>query len=304
MGILERKVQEKLKEASQFLDIKISQQNQVNPKVLQNFQLLRQRVDKYIDKFYEIADNINKYISSVPYYYKLPDVSTKADQMIEELKDLRQIYLNAENGMIELKLSFIKEAEATKIPTSVWNIRNSIGMLFSLLKNMQEDSQKLLNYTNFIKGTDEDKRKLRWEVAYLANFSYNHMKEWAGIFNDRNVWIQSESEAQTKIFPEENNKALEPEVKNPVKEQAQPILKRYKEPNETYRRKSKQDWSVGSTVRVGFLTMLVKKIYPPGYVYPKTTYLLQSKKGQYYYFEPHNGLTGPVENPGDRKYPK
>ena len=148
MGILERKIQEKIEEQQSSFEIISQVQNtpapqnpQINPKVQKNFSILRDRVDKYIDKFYEIETSINKNLQVIPEHYNLKDISTKFDQMIEELKELRQIYLNGENGMIDLKLAFIKEAEASQVPTPVWNVRNNIAMLFSLLKNMWLDSQ-------------------------------------------------------------------------------------------------------------------------------------------------------------------
>lgn len=290
MGVLERKIQSKLEEQNNTIYVV----SQVNPKVQKSFSLIRERTDKYIDKFYEIAKIIEINLQTIPSHYNLTNIPTKLDQMIEDLKELRQVYLNAENGMIELKLAFIKESEATKIPTAVWNIRNSIAMLFSLLKNMQLDSQKLLNSTNFIKGSDEDKRKLRWEIAYLSNFAFNNMKDWASVFNDRNVWIQAEDMAETKVFPIETTKALEPEEKDTVREQAQPVLRKPSDPS-ILKRRTKQDWTIGSWVNVGFLKLKVIKIYPPKMVYPKTTYLLKSKTGKLFYFEPYKGLSQQID---------
>ena len=128
------------------------------------------------------------------------------------------------------------------------------------------------------------------------------MKEWAGIFNDKSVWVQSENNAETKIFPAQTTKDLIPEEKDTIKEQAQPVIKprgRYTDPR-TKKRRERQDWSVGSTVNIGFATGLkVLKIYPPKMVYDKTTYLLQNKKGAYYYYEPYKGLHGPIDRPKD-----
>ena len=54
--------------------------------------------------------------------------------------------------------------------------------------------------------------------------------------------------------------------------------------------RSKQDWSVGSTVKVGFLTLTVVALIPtPGDWLPDK-YLLESSKGVKYHFTPHNGL--------------
>lgn len=54
--------------------------------------------------------------------------------------------------------------------------------------------------------------------------------------------------------------------------------------------RSKQDWSVGKTVKVGFLTLTVVSIeLTPGDGKPDA-YHLQDSKGRRYVFTPHNGL--------------
>lgn len=56
-------------------------------------------------------------------------------------------------------------------------------------------------------------------------------------------------------------------------------------------RNSKQDWSIGSTVRVGFVSLRVVAIEPtPGDGRPDA-YLLESAKGEQYRFVPHCGLS-------------
>jgi hypothetical protein len=53
---------------------------------------------------------------------------------------------------------------------------------------------------------------------------------------------------------------------------------------------SKQVWEVGSTVKVGFMTLKVlQKVATPGDWLPDA-YILQSAKGAMYKFVPHNGL--------------
>lgn len=53
---------------------------------------------------------------------------------------------------------------------------------------------------------------------------------------------------------------------------------------------SKQVWEVGSTVKVGFLSLkVISKQATPGDYLPDA-YILQSAKGQLYRFVPHNGL--------------
>lgn len=55
--------------------------------------------------------------------------------------------------------------------------------------------------------------------------------------------------------------------------------------------KSKQDWSVGATVKVGFLTLIVKAaIATPGDYAPDAYILANAKGTQLYKFVPHNGL--------------
>lgn len=55
--------------------------------------------------------------------------------------------------------------------------------------------------------------------------------------------------------------------------------------------KSKQSWEVGSTVKVGFLTLKVlAKVATPGNWLPDQ-YALTNGKGGFYRFIPHNGVT-------------
>ncbi len=58
---------------------------------------------------------------------------------------------------------------------------------------------------------------------------------------------------------------------------------------QTFRRRAQQDWSVGNTVKVGFLTLKVlAKVATPGNYLPDQ-YALESN-GKFYCFVPHNGL--------------
>ena len=55
--------------------------------------------------------------------------------------------------------------------------------------------------------------------------------------------------------------------------------------------KTRQSWEVGSTVKVGFLALIVvAKVATPGNWLPDQ-YALTNGKGAYYRFVPHNGLT-------------
>ena len=55
--------------------------------------------------------------------------------------------------------------------------------------------------------------------------------------------------------------------------------------------RSKQNWTPGSTVKVGFLTLeVVKAKATPGDYLPDA-YLLKNSKGDHYEFVPHNGLS-------------
>lgn len=55
-------------------------------------------------------------------------------------------------------------------------------------------------------------------------------------------------------------------------------------------RSKRQDWSEGSTVKVGFLTLrVVRKVATPGNWLPDQ-YALTNDRGTFYRFIPHNGL--------------
>jgi len=54
---------------------------------------------------------------------------------------------------------------------------------------------------------------------------------------------------------------------------------------------TKQDWTVGSTVKVGFMTLtVVRKVPTPGDFRPDVFQLVNSKNGKKYEFTPHFGL--------------
>lgn len=58
-----------------------------------------------------------------------------------------------------------------------------------------------------------------------------------------------------------------------------------------YRRAARQDWTIGKTVRVGFLTLkVIAKVETPGNWLPDQ-YALEGAPGSFYKFIPHNGLT-------------
>ena len=55
--------------------------------------------------------------------------------------------------------------------------------------------------------------------------------------------------------------------------------------------KSKQDWTVGSTVKVGFLTLqIVGAEATPGDYKPDVYYLANADGSKHYQFTPHYGL--------------
>jgi hypothetical protein len=56
-------------------------------------------------------------------------------------------------------------------------------------------------------------------------------------------------------------------------------------------RRSKQVWEVGSTVKVGFLSLTVMAKVPTPGDYMPDAYALTNGKGAFYRFVPHNGLT-------------
>ncbi len=54
---------------------------------------------------------------------------------------------------------------------------------------------------------------------------------------------------------------------------------------------SKQDWSVGATVKVGFLTLIVKAAVATQGDFAPDAYILVNKAGtQLYKFAPYNGI--------------
>ena len=55
---------------------------------------------------------------------------------------------------------------------------------------------------------------------------------------------------------------------------------------------AKQDWTIGSTVKIGFIADLevVAKIPTPGDYAPDAYALWQPTTGRFYRFAPHNGL--------------
>ncbi len=55
-------------------------------------------------------------------------------------------------------------------------------------------------------------------------------------------------------------------------------------------RRTKQDWSIGKQVKVGFLTLTVKAARETPGDYLPDAYLLE-RNGELYEFVPHNGLT-------------
>lgn len=55
---------------------------------------------------------------------------------------------------------------------------------------------------------------------------------------------------------------------------------------------SKQDWTVGATVKVGFLSLVVRARIPtPGDFLPDAYILTNAAGDRFYRFVPHNGLT-------------
>lgn len=54
---------------------------------------------------------------------------------------------------------------------------------------------------------------------------------------------------------------------------------------------SKQTWEVGSTVKVGFMSLVVVRKVPTPGDYAPDAYICESAKGQRYEFVPHRGLT-------------
>jgi hypothetical protein len=55
--------------------------------------------------------------------------------------------------------------------------------------------------------------------------------------------------------------------------------------------KTKQNWSMGQTVKVGFMTLMVAGSKETPGDFKPDAYLLESSKGIFYAFVPHNGLS-------------
>lgn len=53
---------------------------------------------------------------------------------------------------------------------------------------------------------------------------------------------------------------------------------------------SKQNWTVGASVKVGFLTLTVVEAIPTPGDWMPDAYVLTNAKGTFYRFVPHNGL--------------
>jgi hypothetical protein len=55
--------------------------------------------------------------------------------------------------------------------------------------------------------------------------------------------------------------------------------------------RSRQNWTPGQTVKVGFLTLKVLELIPtPGDYKPDKYHLIDLKNGREYEFTPHNGI--------------
>ena len=54
--------------------------------------------------------------------------------------------------------------------------------------------------------------------------------------------------------------------------------------------RSKQDWSIGNTVKVGFMTLKITDCKAVKDGLPDIYYLVNEKNGNKYEFIPHNGL--------------
>lgn len=58
-------------------------------------------------------------------------------------------------------------------------------------------------------------------------------------------------------------------------------------------KKTKQDWQVGATVKVGFLALVVMaSVATPGDYKPDAYVLANAAGDKFYVFVPHNGLQG------------
>ena len=53
---------------------------------------------------------------------------------------------------------------------------------------------------------------------------------------------------------------------------------------------TRQSWTPGATVRVGFMTLRVVEAVPTPGDWAPDAYILEGAKGQRYEFVPHNGL--------------
>lgn len=60
-----------------------------------------------------------------------------------------------------------------------------------------------------------------------------------------------------------------------------------------FHRTAKQDWTVGSIVKIGFVASLeiIEKVATPGNYLPDQYVLRQQGTGRIYCFVPHNGLS-------------
>jgi hypothetical protein len=55
-------------------------------------------------------------------------------------------------------------------------------------------------------------------------------------------------------------------------------------------KRTRQNWSIGSKVKIGFLTLEIVNFTPTPKDYRPDVYTLKNEKGQLYTFTPHYGL--------------
>ncbi|OGP46693.1 MAG: hypothetical protein A3K30_03130 [Deltaproteobacteria bacterium RBG_13_51_10] len=63
--------------------------------------------------------------------------------------------------------------------------------------------------------------------------------------------------------------------------------------------KTRQDWTIGETVKIGFLSLRVTGLIPTPGDYRPDAYTLENAKGKRYNFTPYHGLEAMVNQKGD-----
>lgn len=301
MGILQRKVQEILN-------------NQVTIKTAEDVTDLTQNStewaksymsrakdlsQEYFKKLYDLENQINGIIKSLPSQYNFSEITNELYKNIEEINELIDVYSEGEKGNLNIKLSSKLVLSDFNADKKLLPLRNSLKQYIELLQEYRAKALDLFSEVAQDSGS-EIYRKMKWELAYLSNSTFYTAKKLSDLYNTEDLWVvqpfmmkQPKEKVKKPLItpPPKSPLITPPPVEEPKAPEAPAVELQPETEKEKPKKEKKQKFDSGKKIQIGLATYTIDKVFPAGAMSQEENLLLRkytSKGDKFYLYQPNS----------------